>query len=455
MTNRGIAGTVRRRRAAVSALTGALLVLAAASNARAAGGVPAAAVTALTVGKEVAVSAARPGNVQLEPSVAWNGNVYFVAWEEVTPFVEGSQIYGARVSASGKVLDPGGILLSSSDPNQNQDVKVAAGNGRFLVVWAEDRGGEDIRGALVSGAGSVVKQWFISAAEDAQIRPDVAWNGAQFFVVWADLVEGEPFDIYGTRVTWSGTVRDCCTEFSHGLPVNESAPGDQVDPTIAAIPTGSGPGLFMITWTDELDPADPDLRGSRVTNAAVPLDGTGFLVSGASGTQSAVRSRHRRGHRAGRLDRRACRHPRRFRGRIPAHRQRWRHPDSIPCAGPRSCEGPRKPEPAVSGETRHRVPRDLDGRPGGEPRHPGSPDRTRRSEPRPSRAGDRRDTAGRARCSAGRWEFEVAGCVRARRDRSPLRRTRSSVPAPCRIADAGERGRTPGRPRRTGRRRAG
>lgn len=290
MTVRGVASTLRRRRTAASALIGVLLVVVTTTgNAGAAVGDSTdaeAAVAAVTVGTEVAVSAARPGNVQLEPAVAWNGSVYFVAWEEVTPFVEGSQIYGARVSASGKVLDPGGILLSSSEPNQNQDVKVAAGNGRFLVVWAEDRGGEDIRGALVSGAGTVVKQWFISAAEDAQVRPDVAWNGAQFFVVWADLVEGEPFDIYGTRVTWSGVVRDCCTEFSHGLPVNASAPGDQVDPAIVAIRTGSGPGLFMITWTDLSDPADPDLRGGRVTNAAVPLDGTGFLVSSASGSQS-------------------------------------------------------------------------------------------------------------------------------------------------------------------------
>jgi len=244
------------------------------------------------VGKEVVVVAARPGSYQLDPAVAWNGRVYLVVWQEVTPFVEGSQIYGARVSAGGKVLDPGGILLSPDDPNPNRNPRVAAGNGRFLVVWEEDRSPTDIRGALVSGTGSVLKQWFVSSGEDAQLTPDLAWNGTQFFVAWSDQVDGEPFDIYGTRVRWSGRTLDgcssdgCADDLGHGISVNASAPGDQFEPAVTAIRSGPDAGLFLLTWTDEVVPADHDLRGGRLTGAGTPLDGTGFLVSGAAGGQS-------------------------------------------------------------------------------------------------------------------------------------------------------------------------
>jgi hypothetical protein len=119
----------------------------------------------------------------------------------------------------------------------------------------------------------------------------VAWNGTQFVVVWADQVDGEPFDIYGTRVRWSGRTldgcnSDICDELSHGLPVNASAPGDQYQPAIAAITTGANAGLFQVTWSDWADPADHELRAGRLTNDGVSLDGTGFLLSGAAGEQS-------------------------------------------------------------------------------------------------------------------------------------------------------------------------
>ncbi len=276
----------------VGMLTTALVVgLATAGTASGAPEPAAAAGPGLSVGVEVAVARARPGNVQLEPAVAWNGSVYLVVWTEITPFVEGSSIYGARVSRTGTVLDPGGILLSPTEALSNRNPRVAAGNGRFLVVWEEDRSPTDIRGALVDGAGTVLKQWFVSIGEDYQLTPDVAWNGTQFFVVWSDQVDGEPFDIYGTRVRWSGWTldgcnSDVCDEFSHGLPVNASAPGDQYQPAIAAITSGPNAGLLQVTWTDQVDPADHELRGGRLTNDGVSLDGTGFLVSGAAGTQS-------------------------------------------------------------------------------------------------------------------------------------------------------------------------
>ncbi len=249
----------------------------------------AAAAAPLPVGPEVAAATARPGAYQVSPDVAWNGSVYLVVWSELVEGQEGRRIWATRVSASGQVLDPAGILLSGDSTNDNGTPSVAAGNGRFLVVWEEDRSPTDIVGALVSGTGTVLRQWYVSSAEDEQYEPDVAWNGELFLVVWIDRVDGDPLDIYGTRVRWSGRTldgcgTDTCVDDSHGIDIGSSAEGDQVDPAVAALRTGPAAGTFLVSWTDQGGPAGDVLRMTRMSPSAVPLDGTGVLLAGPAGS---------------------------------------------------------------------------------------------------------------------------------------------------------------------------
>ena len=157
------------------------------------------------------------------------------------------------------------------------------------MVWEEDRSPTDIVGALVSGTGTVLRQWYVSSAEDEQYEPDVAWNGELFLVVWIDRVDGDPLDIYGTRVRWSGRTldgcgTDTCVDDSHGIDIGSSAEGDQVDPAVAALRTGPAAGTFLVSWTDQGGPAGDVLRMTRMSPSAVPLDGTGVLLAGPTGS---------------------------------------------------------------------------------------------------------------------------------------------------------------------------
>ena len=252
------------------------------------GGVASAAAP-LPVGPEVAAATARPGAYQVSPDVAWNGSVYLVVWSELVEGQEGRRIWATRVGATGRVLDPAGILLSGDSTNDNASPSVAAGNGRFLVVWEEDRSPTDIVGALVSGAGTVLRQWYVSSAEDEQYEPDVAWNGQQFLVVWIDRVDGDPLDVYGARVRWSGRTldgcgTDTCVDDSHGIDIGSSAEGDQVDPAVTAMRTGPAAGTFLVSWTDQGGAAGDVLRMTRMSPSAEPLDGTGVLLAGTAGS---------------------------------------------------------------------------------------------------------------------------------------------------------------------------
>src|SRR5207244_8796066 len=94
-----------------------------------------------------------------------DGANYLVAWQDGRS--DTSDIYGARVSAGGTVLDPGGIDLST--------------------------------------------------ATDYQESPTIAFDGTNYVVAWEDYRSGTNYDIYGTRVSPDGTPLD-----GEGVPIATS-----------------------------------------------------------------------------------------------------------------------------------------------------------------------------------------------------------------------------------------
>jgi len=98
---------------------------------------------------------------QANPRVAWDGKAFVVVWQD---FRSGSfyEVYGGRVSAEGKALDPGGVKLAAANGAKHQRYTPAVastGEGRSFVVWAGGHGRRaDAGGVFVSDgkpAGSV------------------------------------------------------------------------------------------------------------------------------------------------------------------------------------------------------------------------------------------------------------------------------------------------------------
>ncbi|UCF80198.1 MAG: hypothetical protein JSV08_06675 [Acidobacteriota bacterium] len=155
---------------------------------------------------------------QYAPSVASNGTDYFVAWEDQRN--DGgcyciTDIYGARVTSDGTVLDPAGIAVSTAVENRYNPS--AASNGTdYFVVWSDGRSGADIYGARVRASDGLLLDGppdiggiAVSTLPDGQARPSVASNGTDYFVAWQDYRNGTGADIYGARVASSdGTVLD-------------------------------------------------------------------------------------------------------------------------------------------------------------------------------------------------------------------------------------------------------
>ncbi|MGB9720105.1 MAG: FlgD immunoglobulin-like domain containing protein [bacterium] len=164
-------------------------------------------------------------NNQKSPAIAFDGTNYLVVWEDYRNSPTIPDIYCTRVDQSGTVLNPSEIAISTS-ANHQITPKVAFGGTNYLVVWADNRNGNwDIYGARITTAGTVLDPNGIPICTNnsTQLYPSITFDGTNYIVVWADTRNGD-FDIYGAQVTTSGTV---VYTF-----VVSSRVGNQIDPAI-------------------------------------------------------------------------------------------------------------------------------------------------------------------------------------------------------------------------------
>ncbi len=147
---------------------------------------------------------------QYRPSVAFDGTNYFVVWDDFRNLTD-TNIYGARVTTDGDVLDTGGLLLYQASGSQAA-ADVLFDGTRYFIVWADYRGAtQDIYGGRVLPDGTVLDGpggRAISTASYGQTLPKAAFDGKKYFVVWQDYRSGSYVnsDIYGARVDTSGAV---------------------------------------------------------------------------------------------------------------------------------------------------------------------------------------------------------------------------------------------------------
>ncbi|MGQ9708160.1 MAG: hypothetical protein ACUVUR_04725, partial [bacterium] len=210
---------------------------------------------------------------QSEPAVAFDGVNYLVVWSDNRS--GGADIYGARVSPSGMVLDTSGIVISAAENNQSSPA-LAFDGMNFLVVWEDGRSSSsDIYGARVSPSGVVLDTSGIgiSTAANYQGYPAIAFDGTNYLVAWHDTRRGSWADIYGARVTPVGAVLD-----PSGISIAAAANSQQI-PMVAFDGTN-----YLVVWSDDRR-GYFDIYGARVNKSGTVLDPSGIVISGATNVQ--------------------------------------------------------------------------------------------------------------------------------------------------------------------------
>ena len=212
---------------------------------------------------------------QYNPSVAASAGTFLVVWQdERNQGTTGVDIYGTRVSGNGAVTDPAGLTLSTAATDQTQPA-VAGDVTTFMVVWQDARGagstGHDIYGTRVSSAGTIFNPTGLAISTDAneQTAPALAAASSGFLTVWQDDRNGGSSDVYGARISSTGTVMD-----AGGIAVSTDG-SEQLSPTVASHGTN-----YLVAWTDDRSSGETglDIYAGRVLGDGTTPDGDGFAV---------------------------------------------------------------------------------------------------------------------------------------------------------------------------------
>jgi hypothetical protein len=108
------------------------------------------------------------------PSIAFDGTNYLVAWQDERFQVYITDIFGARVTKSGVVLDTAGIPVSRAYGNQEY-VTIAFDGQDYIAVWEDCRSSSsrDIYGARIAPSGAIVDSFPVSVQTGDQFAPNL------------------------------------------------------------------------------------------------------------------------------------------------------------------------------------------------------------------------------------------------------------------------------------------
>jgi hypothetical protein len=189
------------------------------------------------------------------PTAAFGKDVFLVVWrsghlapgdlrEQGLKF--DAQLVGCRVDKSGKPLDAQPFVVSSAADLRDRP-RLAFGGDVFLAVWQDLRNGKDwdVYAARISPDGKVLDPDGIPVGPGiySQAMPDVAWDGKAFQVVWMDFRSGKRYEIYGARVSAEGKLVDAQPV---RIAAGKMAEEQFKNPCVAA--TAEAGGKSMLYW---------------------------------------------------------------------------------------------------------------------------------------------------------------------------------------------------------------
>lgn len=189
---------------------------------------------------------------------------------------------GSRLAFSGESLSSE-VLLPGYEATEACKPVMVYGKDVYLLAWQAGRNEQaNIVGLRLDQSGKPMeaKPFIISAAQDTQERPRIAFGGGVFFVVWHDLRKGKDWDVYGARVTSEGKVLD-----PDGIAV-AAAERNQCEPGV--VWDGKN---FQVLWrgfqgeTSDivsqacLPKAGYHIFGGRISGEGKALDGAGVFMA--------------------------------------------------------------------------------------------------------------------------------------------------------------------------------
>jgi len=216
---------------------------------------------------------------QLRPALASDGKKAIVMWEERRNS-EYLDTYAQLVDTGGKLQLSGDLKVLQTKGQQN-GLSVVYDGANFFGIWShwQKVTSRDLRGALVSPAGKLVKSPIdLIITPERQQSSDLGTNGTTHYMVWEDnRANATDYAIHGARVTKAPKSKD-------GLGV-VLCPATRT-PDLPRVAVGGGKALVVYAVKDS-GKTHTDVAATMVDMASGKVVGSqGFNVSVGGGNQS-------------------------------------------------------------------------------------------------------------------------------------------------------------------------
>jgi len=190
---------------------------------------------------------------QWSSSGAFDGKNYFVVWEDYRRD-EFSNIFGARIDTTGEVIEPSGIAVCTT--SYSLSPKITYNDLYYLVVWS------GIKAARFDTSGILLDSNFINLGSG--VEPSLSFNGFNYFVAFR-----RNNDIFGIRIDSAGTVLE---------PAFRISPLADVEKYPAVAFDGTN---YLVVWQDSRNEPSGffDIYGTFVDTTGTVLDTSGFAIS--------------------------------------------------------------------------------------------------------------------------------------------------------------------------------
>jgi hypothetical protein len=205
---------------------------------------------------------------QQDPDVAWDGQAFRAIWSDGRNGAADPDIYAAKISPAGAVLDAAGVAVSPA-AGPDEAPAVACGDGQCAAAWAhpETFGFETLDKVLASRLGPDL---VALEAPPRKMRLEASrhrlagasHDGTNYLVVWTDDATSPP-NIRAARVDPVGAVLDPVS-----IPVLVPAAAIS-DPVV-----GFDGENHLVVWADQRNESTSswDIYAARVSPAGAVLD---------------------------------------------------------------------------------------------------------------------------------------------------------------------------------------
>jgi len=219
---------------------------------------------------------------QGRPAIAYNApdDEYLVVWQGFTATSKWD-IYAQRLSADGIPMGETIVISSAADTQASPDVAYNAAITEYLVVWHDRRSGVqwDIYGQRVSATGTPVEEALVVAAKsEDQGYPRVVASPTnnQYLVVWNEYHPTTKWDVYAIRLDSQG----------QGIGNAFDVIATEEDETYPIVAYHSVREEYLVIWEDlrNYSVTEWDLYGVRLSASGNRV-GTDFAVSNAPSGQ--------------------------------------------------------------------------------------------------------------------------------------------------------------------------